>query len=138
MKPPLWRKQRNTRKPSKNGTFFVVSMLSILSWACGVAGMGPVVREEVLSELVGGCQAAIDVDWQAAEMLLAQAAGQQPSSPLLAPLRNRLENQKREQNIERYLAAAVRAQSSGDLEGAVRELDRGLSQYPDETRLVQV
>jgi len=109
-----------------------------LTRACEVAGRDPVVREEVLSELVEGCQAAIDVDWQAAEMLLAQAAGQQPSSPLLAPLRNRLENQKREQNIERYLAAAVRAQSSGDLEGAVRELDRGLSQYPDETRLVQV
>ena len=109
-----------------------------LTRACDVAGADPVVREEVLGELLEGCQAAIDVDWQAAEMLLAQAAGQQPASPLLAPLRNRIHNQKREQDVERHLTTAVRSQSGGDLEGAVRELDRGLSQYPDEPRLAQV
>jgi len=109
-----------------------------LTRAWDVAGADPVIREQVVGELLEGCQAAIDVDCQAAEMLLAQAAGLQPASPLLGPLSNRIQNQKREQNIERYLTSAVRTQSGGDLEGAVRELDRGLSQYPEEPRLTQV
>jgi serine/threonine protein kinase len=109
-----------------------------LSRACNVAARDPVVREQVLSELLEACGAAVEADWQAAEMLLAQATEVESTSPLLSPLRSRIENQKREQNIERFLTAAVRTQSGGDLQGAVRELERGLSEYPGESRLTQI
>jgi eukaryotic-like serine/threonine-protein kinase len=109
-----------------------------LTRASEIAAGDPVVQEHVLSELLEGCDAALEVDCPSAEMLLARAAQIQPNSPLLSPLRARIENQKREQIIEQHMTAAVRAQSSGDLQGALRQLERGLSVYPKEPRLSQV
>jgi len=98
----------------------------------------PVVQELVISELLEGCEAAVDVDCPSAEMLLARVAEIQPNSPLLSPLKARIESQKREQTIEQHMTAAVRAQSSGDLQGALGHLNQGLAVYPNEPRLLQV
>ncbi|HEX9111159.1 MAG TPA: hypothetical protein VF845_06735 [Terriglobales bacterium] len=109
-----------------------------LTRACEVAAGDPAVQEQVLSELLEGCEAALDVDCPAAEMLLARAAQIQPNSPLLSALRAHIENQKREQMIEQHITAAVREQSGGDWQGALRQLEQGLSVYPNEPRLSQV
>jgi len=98
----------------------------------------PAVQEQVVSELLEGCEAALEVDCPSAEMLLARVAEIQPNSPLLSPLRARIESQKREQVIEQHMTAAVRAQSGGDFEGALRHLVQGLSTYPNEPRLLQI
>jgi serine/threonine-protein kinase len=109
-----------------------------LTRAYEVAPGDPSVQEQVLSELLEGCEAAVEVDCPWAEMLLAQVADIQPNSPLLSPLRARIEKQKREQTIEQYLTAAVRAQSGGDFQGALSNLERGLSANPNEPRLLEV
>jgi eukaryotic-like serine/threonine-protein kinase len=109
-----------------------------LQRACEVAGADRPVREHALAELLEGCEAALDVDSPSAEMLLARAAEIQPDSPLLSALRARIESHKREQLIQQHMTAAVSAQSTGDLQGALRQLDRGLSAYPNEPRLLQV
>ena len=98
----------------------------------------PVVQELVIGELLEGCEAAIEVDCPSAEMLLAQVAEIQPNSPLLSPLKARIEKQKQEQTIEQHMTAAVRAQSSGDLQGALGHLNQGLAAYPNEPRLLQL
>ena len=112
--------------------------IAYLERACEVAGADRVVREHVLAELLEGCEAALDVDTPSAEMLLARAAEIHPDSPLLSALRTRIESHKREQLIQQHMTAAVAAQSSGDLQGALRQLERGLSAYPNEARLLQV
>jgi eukaryotic-like serine/threonine-protein kinase len=109
-----------------------------LTSAYEMADRDPAVREQVLSELLEGSEAALDLDSGAAEMLLARAAKLQPTSPLLSPLKARIEHYKREQIIEEYMTSAVRAQSGGDLQGAVRVLEKGLLAYPNEPRLSQV
>src|SRR6201993_379677 len=98
----------------------------------------PVVQELVIGELLEGCEAAIEVDCPSAEMLLARVAEIQPNSPLLSPLKARLEKHKQEQTIEQHMTAAVRAQSSGDLQGALSHLNQGLAVYPNEPRLLQL
>jgi Protein kinase domain len=109
-----------------------------LTGARDLAGRDPAVREQVLRELLGACEAALENDWQPAEMLLALATELHPNSHLLLPLRARIGHQKRDQMIERYMTAAVRAQSDGDLQGALRELERALTAYPDERRLLRL
>jgi tetratricopeptide (TPR) repeat protein len=109
-----------------------------LTRASEVAPGDPSVQEQILSEFLEGCEAAIEMDCPSAEMLLARVAEIQPNSPLLSPLRARIENQKREQVIEQHMTAAVRAQSGGDLQGALGHLERGLSVNPNEPRLLQV
>ena len=109
-----------------------------LQRACEVAAVDRAVREYALAELLEGCEAALDVDSPSAEMLLARAVEIQPDSPLLSALRARIESHKREQLIQQHMTAAVSAQSTGDLQGALRQLDRGLSAYPNEPRLLQV
>ena len=109
-----------------------------LSRACEVAPRDSHIQEQVVAELLEGCEAAVEVDYPSAEMLLARAAEIQPNSPLLSPLRTRIENQKRDQVIEQHMTAAVRAQSDGDLQGALRHLEQGLSAYPKESRLLQL
>jgi hypothetical protein len=109
-----------------------------LTRACEVAPGDSSVQEQVVAELLEGCEAAVEVDYPSAEMLLARVAEIQPNSPLLSPLRARIENQKRDQTIEQHMTAAVRAQSGGDLQGALSHLQRGLSVYPNEPRLLQV
>ena len=98
----------------------------------------PVVQELVIGELLEGCEAAIEVDCPSAEMLLARVAEIQPNSPLLSPLKARIEKHKQEQTIEQHMTAAVRAQSSGDLQGALSHLNQGLAVYPNEPRLLQL
>jgi eukaryotic-like serine/threonine-protein kinase len=98
----------------------------------------PVVQELVIGELLEGCEAAIEVDCPSAEMLLAQVAEIQPNSPLLSPLKARIEKHKQEQTIEQHMTTAVRAQSSGDLQGALTHLNQGLAVYPNEPRLLQL
>jgi eukaryotic-like serine/threonine-protein kinase len=109
-----------------------------LTRACEVAPGDSSVQEQVVAELLEGCEAAVEVDYPSAEMLLARVAEIQPNSPLLSPLRARIENQKRDQTIEQHMTAAVRAQSDGNLPGALSHLQRGLSAYPNEPRLLQV
>jgi hypothetical protein len=112
--------------------------VSYLTRAGELAVGDPAVQEQVVSELLEGCEAALEVDCPSAEMLWARVAEIQPNSPLLSPLRARIESQKREQVIEQCMTAAVRAQSGGDFEGALRHLGQGLSAYPNEPRLLQV
>jgi eukaryotic-like serine/threonine-protein kinase len=109
-----------------------------LTRACEIAAGDPAIQEQVLNELLEGCEAALEVDSTSAEMLLARAAQIQPNAALLSPLRARIENQKREQMIEQHLTAAVRAQAGGDWQDALRQIEKGLFVYPNEPRLSQV
>ena len=109
-----------------------------LQRASEVAGADPRVREQASAELLEASEVAIDTDTQQAERLLNLAAKIRPDAPLLSILRARVASQNREQAIQQYMTAAVSAQSGGDLQGALAQLEQGLSSFPDEPRLMQV
>lgn len=101
------------------------------------ASADPVVADQVLRGLVQASGASLKSDLDAADTLLAVAVQVQPGSPLLPPLRSKIQDHKRERFLEECGNAAVRARTAGDLAGGLRELDRGLSMYPDEPRLLK-
>ncbi len=101
------------------------------------ANADPLINDLVLRGLVQASEAALKSDIEVAGMLLAEATRVQPQSPLLGPLKSKIQDHKRELLLEQCASAAARARKAGDLAGALRELDRGLSKYPDEPQLLE-
>jgi eukaryotic-like serine/threonine-protein kinase len=106
--------------------------------ACEIAGHDPVIREESLLALLQAAQSLVETDWQTAEMLLDHAAELQPASALLAPVRAKVANSKRNQMVGQYANKASRAQAAGDLQGALQEVGNGLFAYPGDARLLEL
>jgi serine/threonine protein kinase len=101
------------------------------------ASADPVVLDQVLRGLVQASEASLKSDLDAADSFLASALQVQPGSPLLAPLKGRVQDHKRERFLKECLNAAERARTAGDTAGGLSELDRGLSMYPDEPKLLE-
>jgi hypothetical protein len=105
--------------------------------ALAAAKSDPVIREQVLSGLLSAADDALQVDMEVGEMFASEATRLEPGSPLIVPVRSRIDAKKRGQLTEQCMAAATRCLSSGDWEGALRALDRGLASYPDEPPLLE-
>ncbi len=105
--------------------------------ALAAAKSDPVIREQVLSGLLSAADNALQMDLEASEMLASEAARLEPGSPLMVPVRSRIDAKRRGQFTEQCMATATRCLSSGDWEGALRTLDRGLASYPNEPRLLE-
>ncbi len=101
------------------------------------ADADPLINDQVLRGFLQASEAALKSDLEAADMLFGEAVRLQPESPLLAPLKGKIEAHKREGLIGDCLNAATRSRAAGDLAGALQELDRGLSKYPGEARLLR-
>ncbi len=101
------------------------------------ASADPLIRDQVLRGVLQASEAAVKSDLDAAEMLFGEAVRVQPGSPLLGPLKSRIQDHKRERLIGDCLSASAKAQQAGNFVEALRELDRGFSMYPDEPQLLQ-
>lgn len=101
------------------------------------ASSDPVVSDASFRGLFEASQAALRDDPDAAEMLLNESQRVNQQSSEIAPLYANIQAQKRARAVDECSTAAKRIWTAGDLEGAFRELDRGLAKYPDETRLLQ-
>ena len=101
------------------------------------ASADPVIADQTLRALVQASEAALKSDLDAAEMLLGEAVRVQPGSPLLGPLKSKVQDHRRERMIEECSKAAAQARAAGDLAGALQHVDRVLSKYPDEPTLVR-
>ena len=105
--------------------------------ASAVAKSDAVILDQVLSGLLSAADAALRTDCESSEMLFAEAARIEPDSALLAPVRSRIDAQKRGVLAQECIVTSQRFQATGDWQGALRSLDRGLSAYPSEVRLLE-
>ena len=96
-----------------------------------------VIRDLVMNGLLGAADGAMQSDCEASELLASEAARLEPNSPLLAAVRARMDAWKRGQLTEQCLSAAQRCVATGDWQGALRSIDRGLAVYPNELRLLE-
>ncbi|MBI3697602.1 MAG: PEGA domain-containing protein, partial [Acidobacteria bacterium] len=96
------------------------------------------IRAALLDKLLERARAVLDTDWQVAENLTQQALDLDPSHALAKSLRTLALDKKREAFVDKCVARARELQSLGDLHGAVREAEQGLSEYPREMRLAQL
>ena len=110
----------------------------LLKRADQIANHDDAIREQAIGIILATSESALQTRWESVEPLLGLAAELYPESPLLPVLKGKIENRKREQIIEQCVWDAEAAQSSGDLEAGLAELERGLTAYPKAPRLLRL
>ena len=97
-----------------------------------------VLRNLLLNTLVEQARRTLDLDWQGSAALIQQALALDPDFAPAKGLRTLVSDRQREEVVGAHVGEARRAQAAGDLEGALAEVQKGLSAYPREPRLAQL
>ncbi|MBI1352777.1 MAG: protein kinase [Acidobacteria bacterium] len=92
-------------------------------------------KAALVTALVERARALADSNWNAAAPLVDELTRARPDHPDLPALRQKLEERKRGQFVEQFLARAVELEKQGSKEEAVATLRKALSLYPDDARL---
>ena len=98
---------------------------------------GPI-RATLLSYLVENARQLITKDWRAAEPLIQEASALNSEDPVVRSLNSLLESNKRQEGINNILVEARGLQASDDIPAALRKVEQGLAEYPNEVRLSQL
>jgi serine/threonine protein kinase len=98
----------------------------------------PTIERVLLNTLVERARVLLDNDWRSAETLVQQALDLDPGHALAKSLRTLAQDRKREEFVEKCVAQARRLQGSGDLQGALTQVQQGLSTFENEPRLTQL
>ena len=106
--------------------------------ALEAAGSDTQIRQRVFRGLVDSSHAAVSEDLEAAELLLGEAARVEPNSPEFATIRKSIQERKQAQELDAYLKSITRSREVGNIEAALQEIERGLSKYPNDSRLLRV
>jgi len=93
------------------------------------------VRMMLRDLFVTRAQESLTHDWRITEGLTDRALELDPNHALAKSLRAQALDKKRDEAIEQHASQSRRLQAAGDLEGAMVEVERGLSAYPGDTRL---
>ncbi len=96
------------------------------------------VQRALLDALVERAQPLLETDWRAAEPLLQEALSLDPSHSRAKSLYSLAQDRKREELIQVCVAQARRAQASGDIGGALKQVQQGLTSYASDPRLSQL
>jgi eukaryotic-like serine/threonine-protein kinase len=97
-----------------------------------------VVRAVLLDVLVKQARTAMETDRERAAGLLDAALALDPSNAAARSLRTQVEDRLREESIERCVARVRQLQASGDLAGALAEVEEGIRRHPAAPRLGQL
>ncbi len=95
-------------------------------------------RAALLSALVAYARELIAHDWHAGEPLVKEALDLEPSDPVARSLLSILDDHRRQDIIANILSAARNYQADGHLSDALQLIERGLVQYPNDHRLIQL
>ena len=95
-------------------------------------------RATLLSCLVEHARELISKDWHAAEPLIQEATALNAEDPVVRSLNSLLDSQKRQESINNILVEARGLQAADDLPGALKKVEQGLSEFPNEVRLAQL
>jgi serine/threonine protein kinase len=95
-------------------------------------------RAALISGLVAHARELLPKDWRAAEPLVKEALDLEPSDPVARSLLSILDDHRRQDAVAHMLLAARNYQADGHLSDALQLLERGLVQYPNDPRLIQL
>jgi serine/threonine-protein kinase len=96
------------------------------------------VRAGLVDSLAECARRLVDADWRAADRLAQEAQELDPGHPVAKGVRVLVEDRKRQEFVDDCVTQVRRLQASGDTEGAFAHLERGLSSFPQEERLIQL
>ncbi len=94
-------------------------------------------RNALVSLLVERANSLLDTDWKKAEPLAQAALELDEDHPAAKRLAAVIVEAKRKDCVSQWVAQARQLQSGGDIPAALNILEDGLSQYPDDGRLLQ-
>ena len=98
----------------------------------------PALRAKAIEIMLEHARLALDSDWHSGDLLLQQVLALDPGNSQANSLRILALDRKREEFVTRYVRQARQLQTAGDIQGALTQVEQGLSSYPDEPRLVQL
>ncbi|MBI4166658.1 MAG: protein kinase [Acidobacteria bacterium] len=98
----------------------------------------PAIRAAMVTALVERAKHVLDSDWRSADDLVRQALELDPSNALGKSVRTLAQDQKREELVTQCISKARQKQTSGDIAGALKEVEAGLASYPEEPRLTRL
>jgi len=96
------------------------------------------VRTALVDALAQCAHRLIDGDWRAAERLAQEAQELDPGHPVVKSVRVLVEDRKRQEFVDECVTQVRRLHASGDADRALAHLERGLSSFPQEDRLLQL
>ena len=94
-------------------------------------------RNALVSLLVERASALLEKDWRSAEPLAQAALELDGNHPAAKRLSTFIAEAKRKDFVTRCVAQVRELQGEGEIPAALSRLEEGLSQYPDEARLMQ-
>ncbi len=97
-----------------------------------------VVRTVLLNSLIEQARRLVESEWEAADSAVQEALTLDPKHVTAQNLLTRIGDRKREDFVSSCLAQARRAQTGGDIAGALTVVGQGLSTWPNEPRLQQL
>ena len=98
----------------------------------------PVIRTALVDTLLAEVRTVFESDWRLAETLIQEALELDSGHALAKSLRTLVLDRKRNSFVDDCISKARQAQAAGDREGAVVQVEQGLSLYPLEPRLTQL
>ncbi len=111
--------------------------LAALRQAAELDGQNASVRSALMNALIQRAQGLMKNDWAAAEPLVQSALELDSTNAVARSIRSQIQDQRRRQAVDGYLAEARDLRSRGDYKGAIAKVDLGLKTYPNEQRLNQ-
>jgi eukaryotic-like serine/threonine-protein kinase len=97
-----------------------------------------VVRNQLVEFLLKEAGTRLDENWRAAEPLIREALDLDPGQPLAKSLNTLLRDKRQDEEVSAALSRARDIQSQGDVGDAIKELDKVLTVYTRDTRLIKL
>jgi serine/threonine protein kinase len=97
-----------------------------------------VIRGALIDTLLEEVRLVLENDWRLAETLIQEALELDPGHAFAKSLRTLALDRKRSHFVDDCVSKARQAQAAGDREGALTQVEQGLSLYPLESRLTQL
>jgi serine/threonine protein kinase len=95
-------------------------------------------RAALLSGLVSQARGLMLNDWRSSEPLVKEALDLEPTDPVARSLLSVLDDNRRHEAIATILSSARNYQAEGHLSDALQVVERGMVQYPNDNRLIQL
>jgi len=95
-------------------------------------------RAALIGGLVAHARELMPKDWHAAEPLVKEALDLEPGDPAARSLLSVLDDHRRQDAIANILVGARNYKDGGHISDALQLVERGLAQYPSDSRLTQL
>ncbi len=98
----------------------------------------PAIRAALVAALLQHARELMTQDWRPAEPLVKEALELDSGDPVARSLSSLIDDYKRQETVGKFVLEARNLQAAGNVAGALKKVEEGLSLYPNEIRLSQL